>query len=230
MQTTSFRFLELVLEFYGQLLYNNYTIKYRNDRIYFILMVNWEVVFVGVRIKTGEIATASLGVDIFYRCSSCGRNNSTVSAITASAYTGTILGVNLDRNLYSHAQNALQKKLATVLDQNNAQRFRAARFTCECKGCGHVEPWARMNYNHLEAPNSISLGILIFSVFVLAFALTVQPFNGVHFFFFALLVSSAATRICISLYKAKNNEKMERLIAALPPESLPTILLHSNES
>ena len=182
-----------------------------------------------MRVKTGEVATARLIVDIWYRCSSCGKDNLVTETIKGSAHTGTFMGVNLDQNLAGHAQDALKANLTTVLDQNNSQRFRTAGFTCHCKNCGHAEPWARMNYDRLEKPNAVSVSILIVSIIMSLVGLSSGPFNFMHYFFFGLLALSAAACLGISAYKNKNSEKMEQLIASLPRESLPVILPRSKE-
>ena len=182
-----------------------------------------------MRVKTGEIATVELNIDVQFRCSSCGTDNVEIETIRGSAQTPTIIGINTDRNFVSRAQDALKANLDAVLDQNNPKRFRAAGFTCKCRNCGHTEPWARMTYDHLEKPKTICLSILIVSAIMSITALSTGDFGPVHCFFYVLLALSAAACIGISAYKNSNNEKMEKLIAALPKESLPTILPHSKE-
>lgn len=182
-----------------------------------------------LRVKTGETATASLIVDVLYQCSACGKENLTTQTIKGTAHTGTIMGINLDGNLYPNAQNELKKNLSTILDQNNSQRFRQVGFNCQCRNCGHAEPWAKMNYDHLEKPNTFSLSVLIISGIMSMVGLSAGPFNFMHYLFFSLLALSAAACIGISVYKSKHNEKMEQMIAALPAKSLPTILPHSQE-
>lgn len=181
-----------------------------------------------MRVKTGETVTARLIVDVQYRCSSCGKDNLVTETIKGSAHTGTIMGINLDQNLAGHAGDNLRANLATVLNQSDPHRFRTAGFTCKCKNCGHAEPWARMNYDKLEKPNTISISILIVSIIMSLVGLGIGEFNFMHFFF-AILALSASACIGISTYKNKNSEEMEQLIAMLPQESLPTILPHSKE-
>ena len=182
-----------------------------------------------MRVKTGETATASMPIDIQYRCSSCGEENFITGTISGSAHTGTLMGINLDRNIYEKAQREVLDKFAGLAAQIDPHRYRSAELTCKCKKCGYKEPWARMNYSHLDKPYAFSLALFIFSAIMSLVGLSQQPFNAMHYIFFSLLVLSAAAGFGIGFYKFKNNEKMEQLIDALPPESLPTVFPHTNQ-
>lgn len=182
-----------------------------------------------MRVKTGETATSALNVDIQYRCSSCGNENLAIETIEGTAYTATILGVNLDRNIAGQAREDLERKLNTVLDQKNPQRFRAVKFACTCKQCGYAEPWARMNYSNLDRLNVVSLCILGFSCVVAMAGAYESAINLARVIMMLIAVASLAACIGINIYKNKNNQKMEELIAKLPQESLPRISIYSEE-
>lgn len=182
-----------------------------------------------MRVKTGETAVASMMIDIRYRCSSCGEENLAIGTLSGTAHTGTLMGVNLDRNIHDKAQRDVMDKFAGLVGQIDSHRYRTAGLTCKCKKCGHKEPWARMNYTHLDKPYAVSLALLIMSVFMSLVGLAEQPFNVMHFIFFSILVLSAIACFGIGFYKSKNNEKMEQLIDALPPESLPTIFPYTKQ-
>lgn len=176
-----------------------------------------------MKIKIGETAHATLVVDIAYRCSSCGKDNKVTTTMTEQAYTSTVMGFNIDRDVSGTAKDALYERFFASLDESNPHRFRTAGLSCICGYCMHKEPWAKMKYDHLENPQKISIGILMISVIVLFFGLGQLSFNIVHGIAAVLAVLSAAVLWCIDRYIAKNNEEQERLIASLPVESLPTI-------
>jgi len=182
-----------------------------------------------MRIKIGETATASLAVDILYRCSACGKDNLAIGRIKGSSYTPTVMGVNVDYDVSGSAEKTLWENYATVLDPNNPHRFRKAGFVCRCKNCGYAEPWARMNYDHLETPKKVGVITAVLSGIMLMAGLTAAPFGFMHFIFLAFFAMSIATCCGIRIYKRKNNENMEYLIAALPQESLPDIHTHTKE-
>jgi len=181
-----------------------------------------------VRVKIGETATTQVVVDLQYRCSSCGKDNLITETISGSAYTATFMGINSDKNLVKHSEENLVENIAVVMDQNDPQRFRAAEFTCTCKNCGYAEPWARMKYDKLEKPKTISVSILVLSAIM--FLMSLKSINyAMSLFFFAIVALSATACVCINRYKDKRMEKIEQLIAQLPKESLPTILPHSKD-
>lgn len=180
-------------------------------------------------VKVGETITVGLKVDIQYYCSSCGKENLTTGTIKESAHTSTLMGFNFDSNLKGTAQKALHNKIEAVLDQENPHRFRTAGISCSCRNCGQIEPWAKMNYDHLEKPKTISLSILILSAFFSLFGLKENPISVACLVLLAIAALSAAALIGINTYISKNNEKQEYLIAALPKQSLPIFLPHSEE-
>jgi len=182
-----------------------------------------------MRVIVGEQATARLLVDVQYRCSSCGKDNLATETLKGSAYTPTLMGFNVVQNLTDRAKDKLIEKLANVSNKADPHRFRAMGFTCICKYCGNVEPWANMTYSLLKELNAFSLVILFLSIFLSFFSFGAGEFNYRHFLLFAILALSAATCIGISIYINKNYKKMEQLIAVLPQESLPTILPYSKE-
>lgn len=187
-----------------------------------------------VKVKVGENATASLNVDVQYRCSSCGNENLAMETIKSTAHTATILGINLDRDIAGEAKNDLENKLNTVLDQKNPRRFRTLGLACTCKQCGHAEPWARMNYDKLDGINGVSLCFLITAGVISSIVMSGESIydmeiNFAHIILCAIVVASLAVCIGISAYKNKNNQKMEELISRLPQEALPRISLHSQE-
>jgi hypothetical protein len=178
-------------------------------------------------IKVGETITACLKVDIQYYCSSCGKENLNTGTIKETAHTSTIMGFNLDNNLRGTAHKALSNKIDAVLDQENPHRFKIAGISCSCRNCGYTEPWAKMNYEHLQKPKTILSSILMLSAFFSLFGLKDQPISAAFFVFLAIAVLSATALIGINTYISKNNEKQEKLIAALPQQSIPIFLTHS---
>lgn len=176
-----------------------------------------------MKIKIGETAHATLVVDIAYRCSSCGKDNKVTTNMTEQAYTSTVMGFNIDRDVSGTAKDALYEKFSASLDESNPHRFRTAGLSCICGYCMHKEPWAKMKYDHLENPQKISILVFIISIIVASIGLGKQSFNLVHGIAAVLAVLSASVLWGIDRYIAKNNEKQEKLIASLPIESLPTI-------
>lgn len=131
-----------------------------------------------MRVKIGETATASLTVDVRYRCSVCGVDNLTMQTIKALAHTSTVFGINLNSSLHQTAKNNLIKTLTSILDVNNPQRFRQAGFKCRCTNCGHIEPWAKMNYERLENLKVLSVVLMVLSGMLLLARLNVRHFDG----------------------------------------------------
>jgi len=185
-----------------------------------------------MRVKIGETAIASIPVDISYRCSSCRKDNLETQTLTGEAYTGSILGVNLERNLRGKAQNNLQDKLEALLSTDNIQNYSKTAFTCRCRHCGHAEPWAKMNYARLDKiRNFFLLPMLLTGVFALAMlsdlgepsVLPLQITLGV------LFLITAGIYFGINIYKKNHTKKMEVLMYTLPQESWPKILPYSKE-
>ncbi len=189
-----------------------------------------------MHIKVGETLISKLTIDVQYRCSRCGRDNRIRETVTGQAETSTIFGINTNRHLVADAHADLVLNLAAIADPKNPDRYRKAAFTCRCKRCGHMEPWARMNYERLRKPSEISLCIFIccsFLLFILTSVLLSSPYanlNDMDPWLLALTLTtfivSLGVYIGIRVYKKKNSEKMEKLIAKLPEESLPHILPH----
>ena len=177
------------------------------------------------KVKIGETVTVSLSVDLKYRCSSCDKDNVAAASLSSSEHTGTLMGVNLKRNLHEQATEALKAKLKRVSDQCDPHRFRNANFTCKCKYCGHREPWASMDSERFNIIFMACLCVLFCSVFLLPFV-SLNPFNGMSLLFLLPTVFSAAGLVGTIIYQSKNCDRMEKLIAKLPPESLPTFLPH----
>ena len=177
------------------------------------------------KVKTGETVTVSLSVDLKYRCSSCGKDNVVPESLSSSAHTGTLMGVNLSRNLHEQATEALNAKLKCILNQNDPHRFRNANFTCKCKYCGHREPWASIDSERFNKISLACLCVLICSVFLLPFV-SLNPFDGMSLLFLLPTVFGVAGLVGTIIYKSKNCVRMAKLIAKLPPESLPTLLPH----
>lgn len=177
------------------------------------------------RKKVGEIATASLTVDIRYRCSSCGEENITKDTLKETVQTATIGGINIKNDVAGEARRSVRDKLAGLLGQIDPHRFRDAELSCKCINCGHKEPWARMNYDHLKKLNDISKITIILSIFLL-----MVPWRTATaiYVLLTLFILGAASWVGIILYKSKNTEKMEQLIDTLPAESLPTVLPRIN--
>ena len=182
-----------------------------------------------MRIKTGETAFVDLTVDVQYRCSFCGKDNLIAQTITSSAYTPTIMGFNLDRNISRSAMVALNDKLSAISDKRNPKRFRAVGFTCKCKNCGNAEPWARMNYKHLEKTNTISMCALMYSLMFSLMSLGAKSIKFMHILSYVILAVSATICACINVYKFNNTKKMERLLTTLPQESFPSVVAYSGE-
>ena len=176
-----------------------------------------------MKVKIGETVYATLVVDIVYRCSSCGKDNKVTTTMTEQAYTSTVMGFNIDRDVAGTARDAVNERFLESLDENNPHRFRTAGLSCICGYCMHKEPWAKMKYDHLETPKRISLFVFMISIIVASIGLGKQSFNFVHGIAAVLAVLSACILLGIDRYIAKNNEKQEKLIASLPVESLPTI-------
>ncbi len=173
-----------------------------------------------MRVKIGETATATLNVNVAYRCSSCGHNNIAEQAITGTAQTSTIAGINLSNNLTTKAREDLYEKLAIALDKNSISRFRILKFNCKCRHCGYQEPWARMHQPVLDTIRGILWGVLILASLLLFASFS----DGGSIGAFVFVVGCIAGILCVRHFIAKHNDEMEFLIATLPPESLPTIL------
>lgn len=178
-----------------------------------------------MKVKTGETATASISVDLKYRCSSCGKENVVAASLSGSAYTATVMGVNLTRNLQEKATEALSAKLKRILNENDPHRFREANFVCSCKYCKHQEPWAKMDSKRFNNIATVFTGILMCSAFILLIV-GVRPFSSMSFLSLLLTILSCVGLTATKIYEAKNCDRMEKLIAKLPPESLPSLLPH----
>lgn len=175
-----------------------------------------------MKVKVGESATVTLMVDIKFRCSSCGKDNKVTIPMQGYAYTSTVMGFNIDRDLSGTATEELNDKFAAVLDESNPHRFRKAGISCICGYCCHKEPWARMTYERLAIPSVISAFIAFPSLIILFFALGQLTFNTIHQIAAILLILSSTTLWAINRYITKNDEELEKQIAELPVESLPT--------
>ena len=183
-----------------------------------------------MRVKTGETATARVTVNVQFRCSSCGKDNLTTQQVEGSAYSGTIMGFNLDRNLQEHAVENLQKNLAEIMDPDYSGRYRKAAFTCKCSYCNHAEPWAKMNYELLDKVRVFCLfPMLFFGVMSLAMLNGWETLGALPFIVWGITLLSAGAFFGIGIYKNKNTAKMEVLTARLPAESLPTVSLRTRE-
>ena len=179
-----------------------------------------------MKIEIGKTVTATLPVDIVYQCSACGKENLDIQTINGSAYTPSIIGINLDRNVSENAKTSLHENIDSLLNQENIHRFQEAKFSCKCRFCGHEEPWTRMHYDELEGVNKGSFNILWFSGLAMVLSMGCAPIFPI-----SLVVFLISTAICvgIKIHKIKNNKQMEQLILELPKESLPTILPYSAE-
>lgn len=184
-----------------------------------------------MRIKTGETATAEVSVDLLYTCSRCKSQNLSTGIIRSKVHTPTIMGVNLGGDMRIAAQEELHATINEVLDPKKPHRFRSAQFNCRCNQCGHKEPWARMNYDHLDILKTSSIWVLIISA-ICIFAGLPGSSSGFNIFYIMLtvaLILSISTLVGLLLYIEKNNDTQEHLISALPQESLPIILPYSME-
>ena len=178
-----------------------------------------------MRVKVGEKVTASVDIHVQYRCSKCGHDNSSTATIRASAYTRTIFGINLDPYVSDNAQRALKSTLETLTDQKYPERFRTADLFCKCSNCKHREPWTRMRNTLFDKCRSVCVFFAILSGIVLLLLLKVMTLDVMSLTLIALFAVSIAGVIGIPIWKERHAEKMEKLIADLPQESLPTISL-----
>lgn len=173
-----------------------------------------------MRLNLGETRTASIGINIKYKCSSCGKSNLSHQRIEASDFTPAIWGVTLGNEFTRNqaAREALQEKFDEISDKKNPHRFSKAAFDCECEFCGHREPWARMNYSHLAlyvVGSFFAFLISLFFVLITRFSL----------FFLIVCALSASVLVGFFIYRAINNKRMMKLTATLPSEALPTIVI-----
>ena len=184
-----------------------------------------------MRIKTGERSTAELTVDIQYTCSQCKTENLTTDTIKSEVYTATIMGINVDGDTQSAVRKKLYEKTESVLDSKNPHRFRTAQLKCSCRKCGFKEPWARMNYDHLIRLQKTSRYAFVLLAIILFVSLddSFWGFNYTHGILLAFLIMVGIAHEGIDIYMVKNNKEQEQQILALPQESLPIILPHSEE-
>ena len=180
-----------------------------------------------MRVKTGETVEVWMNVDVQYRCSSCGEENFSICSIKDSAYTPTVMGFNLDRDISGTAKKSLYGKYDAITNSDNLHRFRSAGFTCSCSNCGNIEPWANVNYEKLEKIQKFLAIISVFSI--LSFMMTVATDESGMIWIpsLAITVVSYAIIFGITKYISKVYNEQLKLIAALPQESLPTVLPHS---
>lgn len=193
-----------------------------------------------MRVKLGDTLVSRLTIDVQYRCSSCYVNNRIEQTVTGQAEMDRKSGISTTRDLVAHARADLAANLAAISDPKNPDRYRKAAFTCRCKNCGYMEPWARMNYERLKKPAELSLYIFIGCSVVLLFPISVFLFDShvslsdtalqLVVLIVAMFIMSLGVYIGIRVYKKKNSEKMEKLIAKLPERSLPHILPHETQA
>ena len=127
------------------------------------------------------------------------------------------------------AKRTLNRTLFSLLEGTNPRRFRKAALLCKCKHCGKAEPWAMMNYEHLEIYRAIGYSISAVSG---TFLLAIHSSDGsslAKLLFCFLFGLSTVSCIGIRIYKSLNNRTLEQQIALLPPESLPTVLPYDYE-
>lgn len=166
-----------------------------------------------MRIYMGTTATASIDLDVKYRCSKCGSDMHAIQTVTASAEGK----YKKDSVLSEQANRLLQEKVINLLTSNDPHKYSAAEFTCCCTQCGYRAPWASMNYKSLRDVQGVCLGIFIISIFI-HFA------NSFRLIFaWPLSALSLAGYIGIKLYIQNNTKKMEQMIAELPLEAHPEI-------
>lgn len=180
-------------------------------------------------IKIGETATATARVDVQYRCSSCGKDNLETQSLSGMVETGTIFGINLNQHLHADAQKSLLENMELIMDESNPGRYTRARFTCACRHCGHIEPWAKMNYSALDMPQKILLYVLVFGILPLLPTFSLRPISWFHIIVWTLYGLCAAAFAGILFYKYNNDIKMQALTLALPCESIPIVTIYAKE-
>lgn len=179
-----------------------------------------------MRIESGTQVTAKLDVTLHYKCSRCGSENETVQTLVGVATSSFMTGATVQQRLQEKAHKKIKNTLVALSNPNDPRRFRNTNFSCKCKDCHHREPWAKLRHAVPSLILVFSLvGIFLFT-FVLGFQMVTSHHADQSFFVYLYAdIISIAAAILSRLYMFLHTKIIEKKIAAMPPESLPTIRL-----
>lgn len=180
-------------------------------------------------VKIGETATASVTVDVQFRCSNCGKDNLALQTVSGKAETSTVFGVNLKGDLAGSAREDLVENLEIIMNPNDPLRYRLAQFDCKCQRCGHAEPWARMHCKRLDLFTKLGIGLLFLLFIPFIATLSLRPVSAFHIIVWAVMGLTIAFCIGSRLYKTQHIETMDMLSRGLDREFQPTVSLYSRE-
>lgn len=179
-----------------------------------------------MKVKTGEIATVSMLVDLDYCCSACGQKQRRPAQLKARASVGVMFGVAMDDPVRL-AREKLVEKLSAV-QTKDPRGFKDARFNCYCEKCAHREPWARFDHPRLRKFAELGWSGLIITAFFFLVGLKVLIGGSVKAGLLTMIPGLLCILAgpCVSIGLGINNLKMMKQTAALPPECVPDVKMH----
>lgn len=186
-------------------------------------------------VQTGSYAKArlTLDVELTWQCSNCQKENQVVQTLTANAteagpaYAKEKTQSEMRERAANNARLLLEHQLRDLNSSDPVRRYRTASFTCTCVHCGHREPWARMDYSKLPVIRSVLKMIALWGGGLLAFfflsGIDGRNEQTLAVVFAAALVLPLLLLLILNTLQKRHTDKMESLIARLPPESHPEI-------
>ena len=179
-----------------------------------------------MKVKTGEIATVSMLVDLDYCCSACGHKQRRAVHLKAQASVGVMFGVAMG-DAAGLAREKLAERLSAVQNKDPSG-FKDARFNCYCEECGHMEPWARFDYPRLRKLAELGWSGLILTAFFFFVGLNVLGDGNIKAGLLTMLPALLCILAgpCVSVGLGIHNLKMMKLTAALPSECVPDVKMH----
>lgn len=164
--------------------------------------------------------TVSIPLYIHYKCSKCGEINNSVHIVNEtreSSQMGVAVFNSTREELLNRSSEyttaAMGRRLTKIFAERENGKFEAAEFNCECKKCGHKEPWSKMRYTLIDC---IMGTLLPFSLLLSLFSIYI----GIWY---------VVALIAWFLYKRLHTNRMNSLIQQLPKSALPVFSLIQEE-